>query len=269
MTSALLDEAKLNRIRSIYKERFGDPSGFTFYFVGNIDPEAARPVLEKYLGGLPKVTREETWRDNGVRPPVGKVGKAVMREMKDPKGTVTITYTGTYDFDDFQERLNLTALCDVLDVRYVETVREEQGGTYGVAVREQHTKFPYENYRVGIYFDCDPENTEKLKEIIYSEIEKLKTEGPTAKDLKGVVENYLKTYTENQRENGYWLSNLREHDFNDLDFSDVTDYTDYVANLTVENLKAAANRLFAGNIVEVILLPENIGDNVKNPMTGE
>ncbi len=184
-TSQLLDEANLARMRSIFKERYGDPGGFTFYFVGNIDPEKARPLLEKYLGGLPKVSRTETWKDNGVRPPAGKVTREIKRNMKVPKGTVHITYTGNYDYDDFQTRMNLSALVDILEIRYVETIREEEGGTYGAAVFESQEKYPYENYSVTIFFDCDPKNVDHLKQIVYNEIEKLKKDRSCRKRLQG------------------------------------------------------------------------------------
>lgn len=269
MTSELLNEASLKRIRSIFRERFGDPGSFTFYFAGNIDPETARPLLEKYLGGLPKVTRTETWKDNGVRPPSGKVDKIIIREMKVPKGTVNIHYTGTLDYDDYQSRLSLSALCDILDVRFVETIREEEGGTYGAAVYEQFEKYPYEGYSVTIYFDCDPKNAEKLKGIVYQEIEKLKTEGPAEKDLRGVIENKLKTHQENLTQNNYWLNLMRNRDFYNSDLTEYTRYEEYVNNLTNESLKTAAKQFFGNNIVEVMLLPSNIEDNVENPVKKE
>jgi zinc protease len=269
MTSEILNEASLKRARSIFKERFGDPGSFTFYFVGNIDPAAAKPMMEKYLGGLPKVTRNETWVDNNIRPPEGKVSRQIVREMKVPKGTVNINYTGTFDFDDFQARLNLTALCDILDVRYVETIREEQGGTYGAAVYEQMDKYPYENYQVTIFFDCDPQNAEKLKGIVYQEIEKLKTEGPTEKDLHGVIENKLKTHQERLRQNDYWLNLIFKRDFYASDLMEYKKYDDYVNSMTKESLKAAAQQFFGGNIVEVMLLPSNIEDNIANPVHKE
>ncbi len=265
MSSALLEEASLKRMRSIYKDRFGDPGSFTFYFVGNIDPETARPLMEKYLGGLPIVTRQENWKDQGIRPPEGQITREIKREMKVPKGTVYITYTGNFDYDDYQARLNLSALCDILDVRYVETIREEQSGTYGAAVYESMDKYPYEKYSVTIYFDCDPANTGNLKEIVYQEIGKLKTEGPTEKDLHGVIENKLKTHQENLRQNRYWLGLLRNADYYRADASQSLKYEDYVSSMTRESLKAAANQFFGDNIVEVVLLPENIGDNVVNP----
>lgn len=269
MTSELLNEASLKRIRSIFKDRFGDPGSFTFYFVGNIDPETARPLIEKYLGSLPKVSRTETWNDNGVRPPLGKVEKSIIREMKVPKGTVNINYTGTMDYDDFQARISLSALCDILDVRFVETIREEEGGTYGAAVYEQLDKYPYEGYSVTIFFDCDPQNAERLKGIVYKEIEKLKSEGPTEKDLRGVIENKLKTHQESLKQNSYWLTLMRNKDYYDSDLSEHKDYDEYVSNLTKESLKAAAQQFFGNNIIEVMLLPSNLEDNVANPVKKE
>lgn len=266
MSSAMLEEASLKRIRSIYNDRFGDPGSFTFYFVGNIDPATAKPLMEKYLGGLPKVTRQETWKDNQVRPPAGKVDRVITREMKVPKGTTFITYTGTFDYDDVQARMNLAALCDILDVRYVETVREEESGTYGVGVYEAMYKYPYENYSVRIYFDSDPESTKRLMDVVYREIELLKKEGPTEKDLKGVIENKLKTHQENLRQNGYWLNLVKNKDFYQTDLTEHMKYEDYVRSMTRESLKLAAQQFFGDNIVEALLLPENISDNIANPV---
>jgi zinc protease len=265
-TSQLLDEANIKRIRSIFKDRFGDPGSFTFYFVGNIDPEKAKPLIEKYLGGLPKVSRTETWKDNGVRPPEGKISKTILRNMQVPKGTVFITYTGTYDFDDFQTRLNLSALTDILETRYVETIREEEGGTYGAAVFEDQQKYPYESFSVTIFFDCDPMNANHLKEIVYNEIEKIKKEGPAEKDFKGVKENKLKTYQENLKQNKYWLDLIKNVDYNQTDITEYKKYEEYVSNLSIEGLKQAANELFKENVVEILLLPENLEDDQVNPM---
>jgi len=266
MTSALLDEANLNRCRAIFKERYGDPGSFTFYFVGNIDPETAKPLMEKYLGSLPKVSRAETWKDNNVRPPKGKVVKPIVRHMKDPKGTVYIEYSGTSDYDDFQSRLNFSALADILEIRYVETIREEEGGTYGAAVMDRQNKYPYESYNLTIFFDCDPKNIDHLKDIVYKEIEKLKTEGPAEKDYKGVKENKLKTYQENLKKNRYWLDLIRNHDYYQTDLSQVLRYEECVNNITIDGLKKAANEFFKDDIVEIILIPENIEDDQENPV---
>jgi zinc protease len=269
MRAELLDEADPNRVELIYRERFDDPGSFTFYFVGNIDPEKVRPYVEKYLGGLPKIIKDETWVDRGIRTPEGEIEKVVVRKMEVPKATVYINYSGVYDYDDNLARLQLSTLCDILDVRYTESIREEQGGTYGVSVVPGQNHYPFESYQVMIYFDCDPGNVEKLSAIAYEEIAKIKEEGPLDKDINGVKENLLKTYHENLEKNSYWLNMLRRFDFDEIDPSYHFTYEKYVNKLTREGLKEAANRFFGDNIVEVVLMPENIEDNVANPVNQE
>lgn len=267
LTVELLEEVEFNRAKFIFKERFGDPSSFTFYFVGNINLDSIKPLIETYLGSLPKVTRNETWKDNGVRPPKDIIEKTVIKEMKVPKGTVYITYTGEYDFNDYENRLKLTSLCDILDIRYTESIREEQGGTYGVAVYRSQNQYPYEHYQVMIRFDCDPENVDKLKAIVYEEIEKLKKDGPLDKDLHSVTENKLKTRKENLERNNYWADKLKSLDYENDNIKDFLKYEKYVKKLSKESLQEAAVYFFGDNHVEIILLPENPEDNVKNPMT--
>ena len=59
MSVEKLDEVDFNMTNYIFKERFGDPSGFIFYFVGNLDLEKVKPLIETYIGGLPKIIRNE------------------------------------------------------------------------------------------------------------------------------------------------------------------------------------------------------------------
>ena len=265
-TVELLDEISLKKLFYIYNERFGDPSSFTFYFVGNVNTEELEPYILTYLGGLPVVKRNETWKDNGVRPPDGTVEKTVIRDMEVPKGTVSINFTSVYDYDNAMARMELSTLCDILDIRYTETIREEQGGTYGVRVSPRQVHYPWEHYVVRISFDCDPENVDKLKAIVFDELGKLKAEGPQDKDLNGVKENLLKSRAERLEQNNFWLNMLKNLDYHQGDPKGIFKYDDMVNSMTKENLKDAANRFFNVDHVEVILLPSDNSQNVKNPL---
>jgi zinc protease len=258
MTVDLLDEINFKKLHYIYNERFGDPGSFTFFFVGNIEPAEMEDIILTYLGGLPVVKRNESWKDNGVRPPAGIVQKTVNRHMEIPKGTVSINFVNVYDYDNAMERMELTALCDILSVRYTETIREEQGGTYGVRVYDRQYKYPWEHYEVRISFDCAPENVEKLKAIVYEEIDKLKSDGPLQKDLKGVKENLLKNRTENLERNRFWLSTLTNIDYFEEDPKGIFKYNDMVNSMTVESLKDAANKLLDLNQIEIVMVPAEV-----------
>jgi len=265
----LIDEAKKNQIDFIFKERFGDPSSFTYYFVGNINIEETKSLMETWIGGLPNVEHNETFADNNVRPPKGKVRKTVTRDMEVPKATVYISFSGEFDYNNPDDRLLLSTLSDILSVRYVETVREEEGGSYGVGVWPSMSAYPYSNYKMNMRFDCDPESVDKLIGVIYREIDILKKDGPAAKDINGVIENKLKTFEENQEKNRYWLNTLKNIDYYNRSADERDSYVERVKNLDAKKLKKAAKRYFGKNVVEMVLMPSSMENNVKNPVSND
>ena len=255
-TAEYLDRADPDRALKIFKRRFGDPSGFTFYFVGNIDTKEARPMIEKWLGGLPTVTREENYTDHNIRPPKGDLQKVIEREMETPQGTVAIAFDGEYDYDVARDRVLLNAVKDILDVRYTETIREDEGGTYGVMIRLAQDKYPYEHYDIKVMFNSDPERTDELKAIVYREIEDLKENGPREKDLQGFKENKIKTRRENLKENRFWLSMLAAQDRQLQNLSNMDGYEDMINSITAEEVQEAAKRFLSNGSKEFIMLPE-------------
>ena len=62
-------------------------------------------------------------------------------------------------------------------------MREALGGTYGVQVEAHASKIPEARYSVTIDFGCDPGRTEELVKALFREIDALKSNGPTSKDV--------------------------------------------------------------------------------------
>ena len=128
---------------------------------GNIDLENSRSLIETYLGSLPTINRNETWKDNNVRYPEGKVKTVIEKELETAKNSIYVNYNGNFEYE-LENRLLLQAIKHVLDIRYTKSIREEEGGTYGVGVWNTSTEYPYESFSLNIKFDCDPEKSEKL-----------------------------------------------------------------------------------------------------------
>ena len=64
----------------------------------------------------------------------------------------------------------------------------------------------------------------------------------------------IKSYEQNQRENGYWSTAIREKYENNLDIN--SKYLELVNRLTAAKVKELAEKLFGqGNIVEVVMSP--------------
>ncbi len=81
LTEADLSKLNIEKMREVYKQRFANPGAFTFVFVGNIDLKTAKPLIEKYLGGLTG-NKKETYKDLGKYPVEGEVKNHFKRSMK-------------------------------------------------------------------------------------------------------------------------------------------------------------------------------------------
>jgi zinc protease len=73
MNAARVDQMSLEKSLTFYKDRFADASDFVFVFVGSFDLETMKPLVERYIGSLPALRRNESAKDVGVHPPVGVV----------------------------------------------------------------------------------------------------------------------------------------------------------------------------------------------------
>lgn len=265
MTVARLAEVDLKTMESIYRERFADPNNFVFFFAGSIDMKDFRMFVRKYLASLPAVKRNESWQNLNIKPIAGKQEKAVIRSMKDPKATVYFSLWGKYDYTP-TERLALAAINDILSYRYIETLREEEGGTYGAGVWTNQNKYPESMYQLNIRFDCDPENADKLSAIVLREIEKLKTQGPDDKQLQNFKENKLKTRAESLKENRFWLQSMVARHFEGDGFSTILEYDNLLKSLTKEQVHQVAQKYLNGeNTVKVVLLPDDLSNSSRNP----
>ena len=268
VTVETLDHTDLDASLAFYQDRFADASDFTFIFVGNIDLDTMRPLVERYLGGLPSTNRVETWRDLGTRPPRGVIEETVRKGLE-PQSQTRLFFTGSLDYGDRSQRLGITAMTGVLRTRLREVLREELGGTYSVTVGSTFSWRPEGQYRLSITFGSDPERADELLEAVYGEIERLKGSPPTEDEVNDVREAQRRTWETNQESNSWWLNVLDGRYRYLLDQSDgrypsgdvlletLPTYGAALEALTPAGIQELALRYFdLDNRVRVTLLPE-------------
>ncbi|MEA5459719.1 insulinase family protein [Arcicella sp. LKC2W] len=254
MTEERMEKIDAQRAFDIYKERYADASDFTFVLVGNFKNEEIKPLLEKYLGGLPSTKRKETFKDLGIRPPKGKVEKTLYKGTE-AKARVTMVWSGDYEVTPENET-QVEALSEVLEIKLIEKLREEESGVYGVGVSGSTTKVPAKRYNFRIAFQCAPENVEKLVSRTLAEIQKVKDAGAEATDIEKFKAE-TKRQTETQlRDNGFWLGYLQGQYQDGEDVKEVLKEDEMLKKVTVESTKTAAKKYFAENMIKVIMLPE-------------
>ena len=247
----MIDQLDYNRIMEMYKDRFKEAGDFTFLFVGNINLEEAKPLIETYLGGLPTINRKENYQDIQLNIRKGTHKNLFEKQMETPKATVLNIISGNCEYN-LKNDLLMTMLSQTMSMVYLETVREKEGASYGVSAFGQLSRGIKDEALFQIYFDTDPAKREKMEQIVMSELQKVAQEGPRPEHLAKVKEFLLKKHIEDAKENSYWLGQLNNYYWYKTDMN--TDYEKLVNDLTVEDVKNFTKALLdQGNIIEITM----------------
>jgi zinc protease len=251
------DNINLDRSIEIYKTIFGNAYGMHFTFVGNVDVNKAKPMLEKYLGSLPAVPKENKFKDNGVRIIKG-VTEGNLKRGKEKQSFINITFEGETEYSR-EERMNLNALMEVMNIKIIEKLREEMSGIYGGGMNGTIVKRPYVHYTISANMPCGPENVEKLTTALMNLIKDAQEKGIDQKDLDKVKETWKKQYHVNLQNNDFWLSGLSNAWIDQSNPENILEYEQKVNAITVEGVQAAAKKyLTLSNMVKFVLYPESV-----------
>jgi zinc protease len=253
-TEAQVDQINLDRLITIFKDRFADASDFTYVMVGNFKVDEVTPLLEKYIGGLPSLKRKENWRDVSPEFPEGKVIVDVPKNSE-PQSRVAMAWE-----DDFRwkpkDRQGFSMLMSILAIKLRESMREDQGGVYGVSINGSPEKLPKSKYSIVSQWGCSPDNIEKLAQTVLDEMNKIKKEGPTETDLNKVKETMIRERETQVKENTFWLSYLQNHYLYGSRILSLEEYKDFVNSFTIKKIQAIAKRyLDTEDYVRVALTP--------------
>ena len=257
MNMESLERVSLDKVMKVYKERFANPADFTFTFVGNINPDddQTKALICQWLGGLKtKKTREEIV-DHNITVTLGQQKNYFTRDMEVTTASNRIEYH-SYDMPyNMANDLNMEIIGRILSTRYHESIREREGGSYGVGCQGYMTILPKPASALIMQFDTDPKKQTRLMEIIHEEVQTIIKDGPLATDLQKEKESMLKDYAEDLEKNSYWRNALYMYYF--YGQNNIRDYKPAVEAITAETVQATLKQLVdAGNVFEVVMFPE-------------
>ena len=253
----MLDKVNLDKALAIYKARFANPADFTFIFVGNINPNdpKVREMICQWLGSLKtKKTREEVI-DHHVTVAPGLQKNYFSRKMETTTASNRIQYT-SYDMPfTMANDLNMEIIGRILSTRYLESIREREGGSYGVGTYGYMAPLPTPRAGLIMQFDTDPQKQERLIQIIHEEIQTIIENGPLASDLQKEKESMLKDFQEDLENNKYWRSTLYQYYMYGI--NNIRDYKPAVEAITAQTVQETLKKLVSsGNVFEVVMFPE-------------
>ena len=237
-----------------FKERFANAADFHFYFVGNIDEQKLVEFANQYLASLPASQTTENAVDLGYRMKKGDL-KKVINKGKDPKSTVNIMFYGDCTYDA-KEALALRAAGEVLSIKLIEELRENESGVYGANARGSMNKVPYGSYNFTINFPCGPENAEALTQSALRELNKIIENGPEEKDVNKFKEAEKLDYKEKIKQNDYWMSYLTRSFTYGVSADEILQVEQKIDAVTAKDIQAVAKKYLSKDKVVAMLMPE-------------
>src|SRR5690606_19015089 len=140
------DHIDIRQVTRVYADRFGDVSDMTFFFVGNFDLDTLRQLTSRYLSALPGQGRKENWADIGVRFPEGAIDSSYFM-AEAPRSSVELIFHGA-DRSHPDTAYMLSSLVDVARIKLRESLREDEGGVYGVGIFGSQSDYPVPEYEI-------------------------------------------------------------------------------------------------------------------------
>ena len=252
--SELVEKANIADFEKASRRLFGTVAGATVYVVGNVDAETLKPLVAKYIASLPGGKKGRKIVDRKENIVKGNIVKNEAMAMETPKSTVLQVYTADMPYSVKNEvLLDIAKL--YLDMVYVETLRESEGGTYGAGVATVFGREPKDVAILQVVFETNPESAEKLSTLAIDGVQKIITEGIPADKFDMIIKNVQKNIPQDRISNSYWGSVLQKY----VEFGEMYDseYEEAVKTATPEAVVEVVKKLVeADNFIQLIVSPE-------------
>jgi len=251
----LVKKMDLEKSYQFFKDRINDASDFTFFFVGSFKTDDIKPLIEKYIAGLPSLNRNEKIKDVGLRYSDKSMVKEVHKGIEE-KSSVAIKITGEAVYSKLDEYL-ISSLSEVLDIRLREVVREDLGGTYGIYANAGMSKLPVCEYSVSIGWGCKPDRVDELVAAVKKVLEEVKNNGVDTSYINKIKEIQKRRSEVNLKDNNWWLRKLNTCYYNQQDPKELLINETYRQQLTAEQIQATAKKYLDENKMKIFeMFPE-------------
>lgn len=259
LSEEMMESFDFKQLPAIYKKLYEGINNYTFVFVGNIAPETLKPLVEKYIGSIPCKGQKREASDDGIRKVKGVNETLFHASMLQPKVSVYYDFTGENTFG-LKEKVTMNFLAQALNARYLVSIREEKGGTYGVNVSGNVSYLPKPHYELEIMFDTNEEMADELMEAVMAEFKALAKNGPVSEDIEKHREFMLKQFKNGLEQNHTWSSYLTAKELNGSNY--VADYEQAIRSVTNEDVQKMAQKILENNnMIKVVMKPESAYKN--------
>ena len=251
-----LQDVDLQRLESIFADRFADFSDFQFVIVGNFDEDELMRYVRTYLGSLPGTNRKEKFQDHNIRPFSGVSEQRFERGIDNRCFASVVTnapYKATLD-----NRIAMQSLFQVYNERLRENVREELSGVYMIQAWPEISRYPSPHMVTNVLLACDPARVDELLDAVLDTANEV-INGDFADHYVSSARATLQNiYADRIKTNSYWVDGILFGITEDRALDSFLDYPEMYQKLDAATIANAAKQWlrYDKNMLKMIMLPE-------------
>ncbi|MBD5254180.1 MAG: insulinase family protein [Barnesiella sp.] len=249
-----VEKADRQMMIDMVKAMTANAADYTFIFVGNVDLETLRPLVEQYIATLPADAATAVTELNITNPAYqikgGNEVKTTTTPMSTPQTWVAIIESGNMPFNT-KNALVASIAGQVLGNRLLKTVREEMGAVYSIGAQGGLDYKGNNNAVLQTLFPMKPEMKQEVLDYIAGEFKAMEN-NVTPDEIAPAKEYMAKSYAESLEKNGPWLSAIASYLLNGVD--SFNERAAVLETITVNDVMDYMRQLNAQNNYQVIIL---------------
>ena len=255
LTVDIVKAANRQQILDIAKQMTANAADYTFVFVGNVDLNTLKPLVEQYIATIPgdaKAATKTVKADEALAVGKGTKTDVFTYKMQTPQTYAGIVAFGDAPYTDKNQKLASIA-GQILSARLIETIREKEGAVYSIWAQGNMSRISTEPITIQSVFPMKPELKEKVLGMIKNEFVDMES-NISEVEFNKVKEFMVKSQTEALEKNGSWLGGLVGFQLNNVDtFNKAIETINAITVADVQNFMKEFNA--QGNYRVVILDP--------------
>jgi len=251
-----INGATADQFKDVVRKMTANAADYTFFFVGNIDMDAFRPLVEQYIAPLPADAAAKTVKPEILPSLLVKAGEK--QTVSSAKMQTPQTYAAVIEYGNIDYTPKARALANVsgqiLSKRFLDKVREEMGATYSIWASGSLDRVDDgQNFTIQSTFPMKPEMQQQVLDYIAQEFKNMES-NVTPEEIAKVVEFSVKSIEEAREQNSGWLNGMAGEAQNGVDtFNGAADTYKAITPADVQDFMKSVNA--QGNYRVVLLEP--------------
>ena len=205
-TTEQLNAASYPEMVEMIKKSTANAADYTFYFVGNVDVETLKPLVEQYIASLPAAGKQAAPKKiSNINFVKGNVNDEFTLPMATPATFVFDTFSGENLACNIDNEIMMNFVSEILDMIYIKTLREEIGGTYGASSGGSVNPITGQ-WSLLYFFQTNKDKQDVMIKRAYDELVNLIEKGASDEEFNKVKEAMLKQLDITEKSNNYWFN---------------------------------------------------------------